>query len=518
MLEALTLSFQGRWSLVFPMLLPRLRKFCRKSELIPTTLLCLNQTSIVTRRHRLCFARAMIWCGVVFVAQAQTNYQRILSFGPSALLGSAPRGQLAEASDGFLYGTTYQGGSNNVGTVFRVAKNGAGFVRLWNLTNAMFPTAGVIEGPGGALYGTTSGGGTNNTGTVFRLQKDGGGFTVLHNFSSFAGDGNTPLAGVVVGADGALYGTTVGGGSSNYGCLYSLNPDGSGFTIIHSFSGIDGASPVAGLIQGKSGAFYGTTRTGGSNNLGTVFALGPDGGKYWVLHHFVGKDLNDGGLPLGGLIEAGPGILFGTTYSGGTAADLGTIFEISTNGADYAVLHAFQGGAGDGSLAVAGLSQVSGGGVLYGTTPHGGTTDGGVFFRIRDDGTGYSVLHTFDGTVGDGSFPFIIPLVGSDHAIYGSTYFGGAYVTNGVSGTLFRLFSGPPPIAITKIASSPAGVALEFVGGAAGQFCRIQAATDPSAGDWQVIGTNSAALDGTFRFLDITASNYPGRFYRSASP
>jgi hypothetical protein len=127
-------------------------------------------------------------------------------------------------------------------------------------------------------------------------------------------------------------------------------------------------------------------------------------------------------------------------------------------------------------------------------------------------------LHNFDGTVGDGSFPFIIPLVGSDHAIYGSTYFGGAYVTNGVSGTLFRLVSGSPPIAITKIASSPAGVALEFVGGTAGQICRIQAATDPSAGGWQVIGTNSAALDGTFRFLDITASNYHGRFYRSVSP
>ncbi|HWW00027.1 MAG TPA: choice-of-anchor tandem repeat GloVer-containing protein [Candidatus Acidoferrum sp.] len=460
----------------------------------------------------------MAWCVIVFAAPAQTNYQRIFSFGPSAIQGSAPRGQLGEASDGFLYGTTYQGGSNNLGTVFKIAKNGSGFTVLWNFPNGMFPTAGVIEGPGGALYGTTSGGGTSNAGIAFKLQKNGTGFAVLHDFASFTGDGNTPLAGLVVGTNGALYGATAGGGLSNYGCIFTLSPDGSGFSIIHSFAGVDGTSPVAGLIQGNSGALYGTAKTGGSNDLGTVFAVALDGGNYSVLHHFAGKGLNDGSLPLGPLVEAGPGFLFGTTYNGGSAADLGTIFRINTNGTGYGVLHSFQGGAGDGSLAVAGLSPASGGGLLYGTTPHGGTSDGGVFFGLSADGASYSVLHTFNSNVGDGSFPFVAPLVGSDNAIYGSTYFGGIYVTNGVSGTLFRLFSGPPQVAITGIASSSAGLALQFSGGAAGQTSRIQAATDLSTEVWQVIGTNSAALDGTFNFFDNAASNYSVRFYRSVSP
>ena len=500
------------------MLLPPLRTCRRRGDLVSFAVLCLQGCSRALRPCRLSAVGFVMMYALLLVSQAQTNYQRILSFGPSSSLGSAPRGTIAEASDGFLYGSTYQGGSNNLGTVFKVTRNGTGFTLLWNFTNAMFPTAGVIEGPGGALYGTTSGGGISNAGTVFRLQKNGTGFTVLHSFPSFTGDGNTPLGGLLVGRDGLLYGTTAGGGLSNYGCIYALNPDGTGFTMLHSFAGVDGNSPVAGVIQGNGGALYGTTKSGGSNNLGAVFSIATDGNDYSVLHDFAGKNLADGSLPLGPLVEAGAGFLFGTTYNGGSAADLGTVFQINTNGEGYSVVHAFQGGANDGSLAVAGLSQPMRSGILYGTAPHGGASDSGVCFGINSDGTGYSVLHIFDGTAGDGSYPFVPLLAGSDGTIYGSTYFGGAYVTNGVSGTLFRLFSSTPQIVITRVASASSGVALEFSGGAAGQSCRIQASPDLSSNSWQVIGTNVAALDGTFRFFDNAASNYPARLYRSVSP
>lgn len=493
--------------------------FCQRGNLVSASLPVVKRAPNAQKRYFLGFTTAIASCACLIAAHAQTNYQRILTFGPSALLGSAPRGQLIEASDGFLYGTTYQGGSNNLGTVFKVAKDGSGLVRLCNFTNAMFSTAGVIEGPGGALYGTTSGGGASNAGTVFRLEKDGSGFRVLHDFGSFAGDGNTPLGGLVVADNGAFFGTAVGGGLSNLGCIYRLNSDGTGFTNIHNFTGVDGSLPVAGLLLGASGAMYGTTKTGGSNNLGTVFTIALDGGNFAVLHQFEGKDVNDGSLPLGALVEAGAGFLYGTTYSGGSGNDQGTIFKVSTNGADYAVLHSFQGGTGDGSLAVAGLSRATVGGRLCGTTPHGGIADGGILFTLSVDGSGYAVLHTFNSVAGDGSFPFAPPLAASDGAFYGSTYFGGSYTTNGVTGVLFRLFAGVPQIHITSITRGPVGVTLQFAGGASGCACQIQASTELSAAEaWQVIGTNSAAIDGTFSFFDAGASNYAARFYRGVLP
>jgi uncharacterized repeat protein (TIGR03803 family) len=243
-----------------------------------------------------------------------------------------------------------------------------------------------------------------------------------------------------------------------------------------------------------------------------------DGGNYSVLHHFAGKDLDDGSLPLGQLLEAGGGFLYGTTYNGGNGSDLGTIFKMNTNGTGYAVLHSFQGGASDGSLAVAGLSQAMAGGMLYGTAPHGGIADGGMVFALNVDGGSYSSLHTFNSAGGDGTFPFAGLLAGSDGALYGATYFGGIYTTNGTSGVLFRLFSDAPQIRITSLIPGSTGVALQFTGAAAGQTCRIQAAADPFTGGWQVIGTNSAAIDGTLSFFDAAAANYPARFYRGVSP
>jgi uncharacterized repeat protein (TIGR03803 family) len=446
-------------------------------------------------------------------SQAQTNYQRILSFGPLPQSGSSPRGQLMEGSDGWLYGTTYAGGTNGSGTVFKIGKTGVGFARLHSFADGDFPCGGLVEANDGTLCGTTSSGGAYHSGTLFKLNKDGSEFTLLHVFPSSTDDGAQPVASLTTGKGGVLYGTTFGGGAANSGTVFSLNPDGSSYTNLHNFTGTNGADgsfPFASLCQGLDDALYGTTQAGGSNDLGAVFKLNPDGTGYAILHHFSGGTV-DGRLPLGGLVQGSDGLLYGTTYYGGTN-DLGTVFKLGTNGGVYAVLRNFMGGS-QGNQPFAGLVQGVDG-VLYGTTRYGGSNDGGMVFKLSTDGSGYTALHNFSGMGGDGSQPLAALLLGTDDALYGSTYWGGDYTTNGVSGTLFRLFSSYPQIVITSITPASGGFLLSFVGGAAGRAYQIQATTNQSVA-WQTIGSSTAAIDGTFQFLDSTVSNIPSRFYRS---
>jgi uncharacterized repeat protein (TIGR03803 family) len=378
--------------------------------------------------------------------QAQTNFQQILSFGPSLQSGSWPQGELLEGSDGFLYGTTYGGGNQGLGSVFKTSKNGSEFISLRSLTNdAYFPVAGLVESSDGVLLGTTPDGGANGAGTVFKMNKDGSGFSLLHIFAAGPGDGGRPQGRLVAAAGGMLFGTAFNGGAANKGVVFAMKADGSGYTILHNFAGTnsgDGSFPFASLCQGSDAALYGTTQGGGSNDLGSVFRLSSDGTGYAVLHHFNGG-ADDGRMPLGSLVQGSDGFLYGTTQNGGTHG-LGTIFKLNTNGGGYVVLQSFAGGS-TGSQPFAGLVAGSNG-VLYGTTRFGGSHDLGTAFKVNTDGTGYATLHSFGGSAGDGSQPLAPLLMGSDGALYGSTHWGGMYETNGVYGTLFKLSS---PVVIT---------------------------------------------------------------------
>jgi uncharacterized repeat protein (TIGR03803 family) len=136
------------------------------------------------------------------------------------------------------------------------------------------PYAGVIQGKDGALYGTTYNEGTNGAGVLFRVNPDGSNFQVIHSFSG--NNGGFPYAGVIQGSDGALYGTTVSGAANGDGVVYKVNTDGSNFQVLYTFTGgNDGALPYAGVIQGSDGALYGTTESGGAAGLGVIFRIGP---------------------------------------------------------------------------------------------------------------------------------------------------------------------------------------------------------------------------------------------------
>ncbi len=318
------------------------------------------------------------------------------NFG-SGLDGATPAGGLILDNSGNFYGTTTAGGVHDVGTVFEISpKQGGGWteqaLHFFNLngTDGGYPYSGVVFDASGNLYGTTQAGGTTGNGTVFRLSpRQGGGWTehVLYSFIANGQDGISPYGGLTVDAHGNLYGTTKLGGSLGEGTVFELSPGSGGSwieTVLYSLGGTAGAFPVAGLIFDMSGNLYGTTTSGGSSGVGTVFELSPQSNGSWTETVLYSFDAIHGSAPNGSLTFFGsPAALYGTTSSGG-ANNAGTVFELTPmQGGTWSEtdLHDFNPSSGDGNAAQAGVIFDANGN-LYGTTANGGSEGDGVVFEI----------------------------------------------------------------------------------------------------------------------------------------
>jgi uncharacterized repeat protein (TIGR03803 family) len=355
-------------------------------------------------------------------AEAQfTNYWQLHSFGSTNLLGENPEGTLIQCQDGFIYGVTSHGGITAGGTVFRVVPDGTGYTTLYQFDNSLgssdgyLPAAGLLAGSDGALYGTTYAGGTNGNGVVFRIRKDGTGYLILHHFGFF--DAAGPPQGVIEGTDGALYGSTEQ-------IVFKMDKNGGNFmTLFQTTNFISDPYALNGLIQGSDGQLYGTSWMGGTNDLGTIFKLRTDGAGFSVLWRFTGTN-GDGSEPMTALVEAKDGVLFGTTRSGGTN-HYGTIFRLNKDGGGYAVVHNFNSVPNDGSWPNV-LKQGSDL-MLYGTTEHGGTAGLGAVIRLNEDGTSYAVIKSLPSSPADGSYPRAGLLEGADGWLYCTAYSGGRY-------------------------------------------------------------------------------------------
>jgi uncharacterized repeat protein (TIGR03803 family) len=334
-------------------------------------------------------------------AQAPTflHLKILHSFGSTGD-GTNPQAGLI-AVGGALYGTTNQGGASGAGTVFKLtppASNGGPWTEKVLYSFKGPPNDGAQPFPGlivenGALYGTTDVGGTSNFGTVFKLTppaNNGGQWTetVLHSFAGSPNDGADPQAGLVV-YQGSLYGTTNGGGTSSLGTVFEITLDDRlRESVVHNFAGApnDGNGPAAGLIV-HQGALYGTTPQGGASNNGTVFKVTPpvNNSSFWtekVLYSFLGG--NDGAAPSAGLI-AENGALYSTTVLGG-ASNNGTVFKLTppNNNKPWTekVLYSFLSGGTDGTLPQASLIVYQG--VFYGTTQFGGGGfNNGTVFQLK---------------------------------------------------------------------------------------------------------------------------------------
>ena len=290
--------------------------------------------------------------GTVFAINTDgTGFTTLHSFTPFGFAGISNFGNLFTNSDGIspngglilsgdtLYGTAVSGGSSSGGTVFKIKTDGAGFATLHSftgVTDGSQPWAGLILS-GGVLYGTTFNGGIENVGTVFAINTDGTGFTTLHNFID--SEGSYLQAGLGLSGN-TLFGTAPAGGYSSPagGTVFAINTDGTGFKNLYSFTdqGSNGSYPLAGLISSGS-TLYGTAFHGGIENAGTVFVLNTDGTGFAILHSFtLGGALfptnNDGGWPVGGLVSS-TNTLYGTTSGNSLGLEFpsmgGTVFSLS---------------------------------------------------------------------------------------------------------------------------------------------------------------------------------------------
>ncbi len=317
--------------------------------------------------------------GTIFRLTSEGNVTVLHSFTGVAD-GANPYGAPIQATDGNFYGTTASGGSADLGTVFRLTIGGVFSVLhafAGGATDGASPRAALVEGTDGLFYGTSYRGGVNNSGTVYRITASGT-VSLLHSFSLFGG--TNPEAPLIQAADGDFYGTTTSGGyfspfNRNYlGTIFRVTPSGD-YTMVHQMTTWDGVNgpPAGPLFQATDGHFYGTSRggfvpTGGGSFFfyGTVFRMTADG-TLTVLHGF-GSGATDGGNPRGGLVQANDGNLYGTTETGGVM-DSGTIFRLTLDGS-FAVVHSFAGGVTEGVRPRAGVVQALDGS-LYGTTAHG---------------------------------------------------------------------------------------------------------------------------------------------------
>ena len=350
--------------------------------------------------------------GTVFRIDAAGTFERLYGFNGGILFGtpgSSPFGGLADGGDGFLYGTTTGQG---YGTIYRISLAGA-------LTYP-YLFAGVGDGEGisspigpltemnGAIYGAA----TSYGGLLFRL--DGSVATIFHHFTG--PDGSAPNAGLILGSDGDLYGTTQSGGANFKGTAFRIDAAGT-LETLHSFAGADGSGPAAGLIENPDGEFYGTTSGGGALDFGTVFHMS-NTGTVTTLHEFTSA-LDDGAYPLAPLIHAADGSFFGTTNFGGGTGAFGTIFKLDNLGA----VTTFYSFLDPDTLFPEGPVLQASDGDFYGTTASGGAFGPGVLFRVDAAGT-LTNLHSFAGP--DGTSPGSGLIQASDGLLYGTAFGGGS--------------------------------------------------------------------------------------------
>ena len=362
--------------------------------------------------------------------------------------GLNPAASVVQGSDGNFYGTTRNGGTSNLGTVFKITPAGVETV-LYSFaggtTDGSRPTAALIQGSDGNFYGTTSGGGSRGAGTVFSITPAGV-ETVLYSFGDGGtADGSTPNAALILGSDGNFYGTTTDGGPPTNGSpigegtVFRITPAGVE-TVLHLFGGgaADGSNPNAALILGSDGNFYGTTTYGGTHASGTVFKITPAGIET-VLYSF---DCSNTAAcnPNAALIQGSDGNFYGTTTYGGSLSDRGTVFKITPAGIET-VLYSFDCSNTYGCMPNAALIQGSDGN-FYGTASSGGPLEAGAVFKITPAGV-ETVLHLFPGanylfegaSTTDGVMPNAALILGSDGNFYGTTSNGGT----GNSGSLFKI-------------------------------------------------------------------------------
>ena len=465
--------------------------------------------------------------GTVFKMATNGTLTTLASF--SNTNGAQPSA-LTLGNDGNFYGTTFQGGTKNWGTVFRISTNGA-LTKLvdFNLYNGAQPEAALTLGNDGNFYGTTF----SRAGTVFRVTP-GGALTTLVSFSGT--DGAGPQAALTLGNDGSFYGTTGEGGITNlnggwgYGTVFKISTNGT-LTSLYSFTGgNDGATPVAGLVQGNDGNFYGTTSNGGITNsifkggMGTVFRL--------LLRPLITvqpqSQTNNAGAtetffvsatslqPIGYQWQkSGTNLVDGGNISGATASTL-TITDISDgDAASYSVIVSNSYGAVTSSNAVLTVNDS----LFIASQPQ--SQSAGLGSNVRFTVTVYGAAPFVFQWYFNGA-PVGSPAPGTNFSSYALTHVG----TNQAGNYSVEIFNGhgslmssnavltviiPPTLALQLFAGYPL---LNLEGILSNNFV-VQYSTNLAGTNWINLLSLTNLQSSPYLFLDPAGDSAPARFYRA---
>ncbi len=371
----------------------------------------------LTSLGRMVFCWAALVASLVFapLSPGIPVYKQLKSLGNPDGMGTNPGASPIRASDGLFYGTTLFGGSNKSGVIYRVRPDGTDYRVLYhfgplppvganNVSRPVYPVGRLLEADDGRLYGVAANAGASYGGALFRIDKSGENFRTLRTYPITATQPTNPVAGLIQGSDGWLYGTTTEGGATTRATIFRMGLEGNDYQVIHTIG--SGAGEPRGtfnpLFEGSDGFLYGTSRSGGATNNGTIFKLKKDGSEFSVIRSFSLPD-GDGHSPWGGVIEGSDGFFYGTVEYGGSNTG-GGVYRIARDGSDYAMICSF--GAIPGGLGF--LRRVRGelvehpDGFLYGVVAEFSIDFPrlpGAVFRVRKDGSGFEVL------TGNGSLP-----------------------------------------------------------------------------------------------------------------
>lgn len=341
-----------------------------------------------------------------------------------------------------LFGRTLYGGTSNDGVIFMMNPDGSDYQIVHSFAggadDGSQPHHDQMRQVGNTLYGATLLGGQYNDGVIYSINTDGSGFQVLHSFAgSSNGDGSEPHSNPMpMPGTSVLYGLTSHGGKHNDGVIYQINTDGSGYQVLHSFEKSDGTDPH-GFVTISGDDLYGMTREDGGkkgHDEGSIFSFDVSDDKYTDLHNFKGGP-DDGASPdHGGLVLVG-NELYGVTTNGGAGGSSpgdGVLFSIDTTpdkhgNYTFQVLHSFGVTSGDGTSPHGSLTLV--GSTLYGMTSDGGADGDGTIFEIGTNGKDYQTIDSFAGPTADGQDGLDNVLIW-DSSIYGMTKYGGSIATS----------------------------------------------------------------------------------------
>ncbi len=464
-------------------------------------------------RFRLCAMAASLIAATTGMSLAQT-FATLATFDGKN--GQSPTNAAGRSfvlgPDGNLYGTARDGGANQQGVVFRLTPGGT-LTAIYSFTGQAdggHPVSGLILAADGNLYGTTPV-------SIFKVTP-GGTFTTLYSTRSPAATLTGSFVGLVQSSDGNFYGVSDTGGTFGQGAVFKITPTGT-LSVSYSFNGIsgNGSIPGAPLIQGSDGNFYGTTTSGGGSFFTDpiVFRITPSGAITKL------ATLSFGSPVVGPLLQASDGNFYGALHTGSGAA-FGTIFKMTPGGA-ISIVYTFACPTGvctNGSYLEGGLIQGKDGN-FYGTADDGGANERGVVYQLTLGGS-LTVLHSFCGQTNcpDGYSPQGTLLQTSDGTLYGLACCGGT--TN--YGTAFSLKLPPPaytctntgPVVVSSVNSASAYGNYSYF--ASGSWLEIKGSNlaDPKdpriasgTGQWASADFNGSSAPTSLDGISVTINNKP---------